>query len=222
MTRSAPFALVALLAVAATAPIRAQEIHGTLVAAETATPLPFGVVELLDDNLRSVATAYTDELGRFGLLAPGPGRYALRGQHMSAQPLISEQVYIAEGQVVVLEFALALQPIELDPILVSVRPEYRQLVRNGFYDRAKSGLGSFITPEQIDRANPWRPTDLLRRIPGVRVEPDQTRLGHYVISMSRSLQSLGSLGQGDFGRCRPQVMLGGLILVWTGRRLRIR
>jgi outer membrane receptor for Fe3+-dicitrate len=178
---------------------------------------------------------------------------------MSAQPLISEQVDLAEGQVVVLEFALTLQPIEIDPILVSVRLEYRQLVRNGFYDRAKSGLGSFITPEQIERFKPWRPTDLLRRVPGVRLEPDQTRIGHYFISMTRTIQSLGSPNREG---CRPTVMLDGiymsnfdidvlpaqdifalevyrspveapaqyagpasacgLILVWTGKRIRMR
>ena len=187
--------LIALTATAP-APLTSQEIHGVLAAAETGTILPYGTVELLDANFQSVAIAYGDVFGEFVLLAPGPGRYSLRGSHMTAQPLISGPVELAEGQVVTLALSLALQPIELDPLMVSVRPEYRRLVRNGFYERARSGLGTFISPEQVDRWRPLRTTDLLRRLPGVRLEPHPQWPARMMITMTRSGMFPGQIGAG--------------------------
>lgn len=186
----------------------AQEIRGILAAAETETGLPYGTVELLDENFRVVATAYTDILGEFALVAPRPGRYALRGSHMTAQPLISQAVDLAEGQVETVVFSLALQPIELDPLMVTVRPEYRRLVRNGFYERAQTGLGTFVTPEIVERVRPMRTTDLLRRIPGVRLEPHPQWPSRWIVTMARSAGFTGGMTPTGGGRrCIPRVFV---------------
>ena len=201
-------AALAALAATAPAPLSSQEIHGVLAAAETGTILPYGMVELLDANFQRVAVAQCDVLGAFVLVAPGPGRFSLRGSHMTAQPLISGPVDLAEGQVVTLALSLALQPIELDPLMVSVRPEYRRLVRNGFYERAKSGLGTFISPEQVDRWRPMRTTDLLRRLPGVRLEPHPQWPARMMITMTRSGMFAGQIAAGGGGRrCVPRILV---------------
>lgn len=192
----------------------AQTIRGVLVAHETGTILPFGMVELLNQDLRAVVATQADVMGRFDLVAPGPGRYALRGSHLTAQPLITEAVELAEGQVVELVLSLALQPIELDPLMVTVRPEYRPLVRNGFYDRARSGLGTFVTPEQIERVNPLRTTDLLRRIPGVRLEPHPQWGARWIVTMTRSGMFPGQISAGGGGRrCLPRVIVDDVEMV---------
>jgi hypothetical protein len=202
---------VAFLAAVLVSPdhaLDAQEIRGVLAAAETGTVLPYGTVELLDENLRSVAVATGDVFGEFVLIAPGPGRYSLRGSHMTAKPLIAGPVELAVGQVVTLALSLPLQPIELDPLMVSVRPEYRRLVRNGFYERAKSGLGTFVSPEQVDRWRPTRTTDLLRRIPGVRLQPHPQWPSRVIITMTRSGMFAGGLGAGGGGRrCAPRIIV---------------
>lgn len=198
---------VLVAAVAVPVGARAQEVHGTLLAAETGTPLPYGTVELLDSNLTPVATAYSDEEGRFGLLAPAPGRYSLLGSHLTAQPLISGPMDLVAGQVATVELRLALQPIELDSLLVSVRPEYRALVRKGFYRRAKTESGTFITPEQVEKWRPFRTTDLLRRIPGVQLLPDPNEINRYHITMSRTGMFMGSLSAGGGRRCEPKIIV---------------
>lgn len=209
-----PAILALILAGVVGTRLPAQEVHGTLIAAETGTLLPYGMVELLDNNLQPVATAYGDELARFALLAPGPGRYSLRGSHMTAQPLIAGPLDLVAGQVATVELALALQPIELDPMMVSVRPEYRQLVRKGFYERAKTEFGTFVTPEQVERWRPLRATDLLRRIPGVRLEPDPERVGRYRVSMTRAGMFVGEVTNGSGGRrCAPRVIVDDVELV---------
>jgi hypothetical protein len=211
--RSSPFPLrhplIVPVLLALLAPgLRAQEVRGTLIAAETGTILPFGVVELLDNNLQPVATAYSDELARFGVLAPGPGRYSLRGSHMTAQPIIAGPLDLVAGQVATVELRLALQPIELDPLMVSVRPEYRQLVRKGFYERAKTGFGTFVTPEQLEKWRPIRPTDLLRRLPGIRLETDPERVNRYVVTMTRAGMFVGEISASGGGRrCVPRIIV---------------
>lgn len=194
-------------------PLLGQEVHGTLLAAETVTPLPYGLVELLDNNLRPVATAYADELGRFALLAPGPGRYSLRGSHMTAQPLIAGPLDLAEDQVATVELTLALQPIELDPLMVTVRPEYRQLVRKGFYERARTEFGTFVTPEQVDAWRPNRVTDLLRRLPGIRMEQHPSRINRYLVTMNRAGMFMGELGAGGGRRCVPRIIVDDVTMV---------
>jgi len=184
--------------------ISAQVVRGRLIAAEMQMPLSFGTVELLNSRLEVVATAFADGLGMFELVAPGPGTYALRGGHMNAEPLISGGVTLTLDQTINVELALPLRPIELDPLMVSVRPERRFLVRNGFYDRAKSELGTFITPELMERWRPWVPTDMLRRIPGVRLTPDPRWPSRYRITFTRA---------GIFmGNCRPKVFLDGVMM----------
>jgi len=92
--------------------------------------------------------------------------------------------------------------------MVTVRPEYRPLVRNGFYDRAKGGLGTFVTPDQIERANPLRTTDLLRRIPGVRLEPHPEWPARWIVTMTRSGMFPGGISAGGGGRrCTPRVIV---------------
>ena len=199
--------ILLVLAGVITSPLLGQEVHGTLIAAETGTILPYGMVELLDNNLQSVATAYGDEMGRFALVAPGPGRYSLRGSHMTAQPLIAGPLDLVVGQVATVELTLALQPIELDPLMVSVRPEYRQLVRKGFYERAKSGLGTFVTPEQVEKWRPIRATDLLRRLPGIRLEANPERVNRYFVTMTRAGMFTGELGAGGGRRCVPRIIV---------------
>ena len=184
----------------------AQQVQGTLLAAETGTILPFGVVELLTDDFTVVATVTADIVGNFHLVAPAPGAYALRGSHLNTHPIISAGLELSAGQLVTVELALSLNPIELDPLMVSVRPEYRQLVRKGFYQRAKSELGSFVTPEQVERWRPFVTSDLLRRMPGIRLEADGSFPGRYHIVMGRNAPSLFG------GRCEPSIWVDDMYL----------
>lgn len=196
--------LAAFAALAQPCEVSAQVVRGRLISAEMEMPLSFGTIELLNTRLEVVASAFADALGRFEVSAPGPGSYALRGGHMNAEPLISAGVTLTLDQVVDVELALPLRPFELDPLLVSVRPERRFLVRNGFYERSRSALGTFITPELMERWRPFFPTDMLRRIPGVRLTPDPRWPTRFSITFSRAGLFMNN--------CQPKIFLDGVMM----------
>jgi hypothetical protein len=54
----------------------------------------------------------------------------------------------------------------------------------GFHRRQKMGLGHFITRAEIERFAPTNSSDVLRRVPGVRVQAN--RAGDHVVTMARS------------------------------------
>jgi hypothetical protein len=54
----------------------------------------------------------------------------------------------------------------------------------GFNRRQKMGLGHFITRAEIDRHAPTNSADILRRVPGVRVQAN--RAGDHIVTMTRS------------------------------------
>ncbi|MFN2636014.1 MAG: carboxypeptidase regulatory-like domain-containing protein [Gemmatimonadaceae bacterium] len=56
----------------------------------------------------------------------------------------------------------------MDPVLVNAR-RAATLDRYGFTQRKKMGQGYFLGPEDIQRINPMSVTDVLRRVPGLRV-----------------------------------------------------
>jgi hypothetical protein len=56
----------------------------------------------------------------------------------------------------------------MDPVLVTARRE-RSLDKVGFNQRKKSGMGYYLGPEQIREMHPTYLTDILRRVPSLRV-----------------------------------------------------
>jgi hypothetical protein len=68
------------------------------------------------------------------------------------------------------ELRVTLGPIAniLDPVLVTARRDYR-LDTQGFFKRQRSGWGTFITRDEIERRRPQFITDLLTNIPGLYV-----------------------------------------------------
>jgi hypothetical protein len=56
----------------------------------------------------------------------------------------------------------------IDPVTVTAR-RVASLDKVGFTKRQQSGMGYFLTPEQIQRMRPNRLTDVLHQVPGLRV-----------------------------------------------------
>jgi hypothetical protein len=80
----------------------------------------------------------------------------------------TEPISIEAGHTTSAQIALAVEPIELGPIVVEVRSNY--LERVGFYRRARHAEGGWRwTEEEIDRWGIFYLSDVLRRAPGVTV-----------------------------------------------------
>jgi len=84
---------------------------------------------------------------------------------------------------------------------VTVRSERRNahLDRNGFYERERTGLGSFMTSERIDQIRPSLTIDLFRYMRGFAVSYD--RRGNPYVAVTR-----GNFG----GNCAPLVFMDGM------------
>jgi hypothetical protein len=78
----------------------------------------------------------------------------------------------------------------MDPVLVTARRE-RSLDKVGFNQRKKTGMGFYLGPEQIREMQPTYLTDILRRVPSLRVT--SSAYGEEVTS-SRGTTSLSGGG----------------------------
>jgi hypothetical protein len=78
----------------------------------------------------------------------------------------------------------------MDPVLVTARRN-RSLDRVGFNERKRSGFGYYLGPDQLERMNAFRLTDILRRVPGLRVTSNGF---DDIVSSSRGVSSLSGGG----------------------------
>lgn len=116
--------------------------------------------------------------GRFVFPEIPPGRYRLTVSHIGYTTL-TDSLLIDPGASVELGVRVAPHAIPLEPLTVNVKS--RRLERLGFYDRQKGGPGGFLTRSQIEKLNPSLPTDILRNVRGVRLNPRATGRGFTVV-----------------------------------------
>lgn len=109
--------------------------------------------------------------GRFVFQDVPSGDYTLRLSHVAYGEHETE-VTVTPEETVEVQMAVSEEPVEMEPLEVTVRHRYRPLERRGFYERmhwADAHGGEFITPEIIERRKPSRISHLLNGLPGVRV-----------------------------------------------------
>jgi acetolactate synthase regulatory subunit len=101
------------------------------------------------------------------------------------------------GKTVEINASMSAQPIELEPIEVTVRSAY--LERNGFYRRSRL-WGKQFTRADLDLINPTYLSDIIWRVPGVTVQ----RRGFQAVAVSGRGTSL------SLGRCVLPVYVDGV------------
>jgi hypothetical protein len=103
-------------------------------------------------------------------LAPGPLRVQVRAVGHAVEQVT---VNVDEGRTAELRIELRVQPVVLAGI--RVRPEgmrgTKMLTDNGFYGRRAARIGTFLTRDEIAAQRPRLASDVLRRIPGMRLTP---------------------------------------------------
>ena len=115
----------------------------------------------------------SDELGAFALTVATTesGRLLVRRIGFAPETL---SIVVSAAGAVTAEPALRRLAMPLDAVIVNGRTDLRGPIA-GFYQRRERGHGRFFTQEQIASRNVGRMSDLLRAIPGMRV--DQRRFG---------------------------------------------
>ncbi|MCY3601222.1 MAG: carboxypeptidase regulatory-like domain-containing protein [Gemmatimonadetes bacterium] len=131
---------------------RTGRLIGQVLDARTRQPVVAAEVFVPDRAER----VESNRRGRFVLSALPVGEHELSVRHIGYAPL-TYAVMVRQGLTTEAEIALSADPVELAPLVATVeRP--RRLEIKGFYERKYwgelTGLGTFITEEDIER---WRP-----------------------------------------------------------------
>ena len=121
----------------------ATGVAGLVTDQATGEPVPEVVVNVAVQG--RVATTSTS--GRFTLPDLLPGRYEVTFSHLGYQQR-TDSVDVNVGRVSVMEVALSVEAIELDPIEVTVERQDVTLQGVGFYERESDGWGSFVDREE--------------------------------------------------------------------------
>lgn len=141
---------------------------GTVLGSVTDT----GATPMVEARITAVGTklaAVTGVDGRFQL-ANLPRGFQILQVGMLGYKTILLPIEVEVGETLHVQVRLETEPVPLDPVEVSADPAVAPMLR-GFYERRSRGGGYFLTRQEIQemRANLF--TDVLRRVPGVRLQP---------------------------------------------------
>ena len=117
--------------------------------------------------LGTAAQTYSDSAGVFRLAAASPGDYRLLVRRIGFRPE-TLAVAIAADRALEVQVRLDAAPQRIAPVVVAARSRYSGPLR-GFNERRDRGNGHFFTAEDIARRNPRVVSDLLRTVPGTRI-----------------------------------------------------
>ena len=193
LARIAPLVAAAGLLVLTSLRLGAQQ-PGTLTGIITSadrSPVAYAHVTLVGTTLAVVSSAD----GRFRIAAIPGGRQSLEVK-MLGYRTVAVPVEIVAGQTVDLPVMLAIAPVALKSVEVTAESTLPPEVW-GFQERRARGAGTFFTRDDIARMQPRLFTDVLRRVPGMRI---QSVSGGY--GGGYSVQS-GRTGGGSGGRPCP-------------------
>jgi hypothetical protein len=185
---------------------RLGSVFGQVTDAASGTPLANVEVTLLAPNpVRTI----TNPEGRFSFGGVEPGAAEVR-LNLIGYGERRTDLQVQAGRTVQVYATLSVQPIELEPIEVTVGSAY--LDRTGFYRRARGGAGYLLTRRDFLAIDPLRVSEVFLRVPGVYVE--ETRVGARVVT-SRAM------GRDQPGPCQLRPYLDGMPMIdWDLDQLR--
>ena len=188
---------------------RSAAVAGMVLDAETTLPLAGVTVEIEETGLQ--ATTAASGAFRLTQLPAGPVRLAVRRPGLRP---ISRSVELKHGETVTLPpgaFRMEAAPTELEPVTIEAEETTSRRRLADFYRRREGSSGSFMTREEWEkRGTPRYTTDILRRLRGVRVLPNNNySFGgpRWVVVMSR-----GENRRGEYGGCPVLVFMDGQYL----------
>jgi hypothetical protein len=185
---------------ASTTDAHAQVVTGRVIEELTERPLRDVSVQLRSAAGRTMARSMTDSTGTFWLQAPRYGTFVLVAEHLGMTTVTTGELDVDEGAMqVVLRMAETAVPLE--PLTVEAERGAAHLgPLRGYYERMRwnerTGIGRFITRDQIDVRSPGDLSDMLREIPRVNVQRTRGRSAHVTMRGSR-------------GDCTPALFIDG-------------
>jgi hypothetical protein len=175
--------LASLLSLAA--PVHAQTTPATGVVVGTVTDEEGRLLSGVEVRVDGALLALTAPDGTFRItrIPAGPAVLDIRLMGYRSTALTLE---MADDATLTVAVELATEPVPLEAVDVRVRSEMSVELK-GFYERRERGSGHYFTRDEIGRMQSRSLTDVLRRVPGVRVEPATGPMGtSYVVRMARA------------------------------------
>ena len=161
-------------------------VAGTITASDE-TPLVQARITVVGTEL--VARSRAD--GRFLVVGVSPGSQTLDITLLGYRRVLLP-VEIEAGGTVHVEVILAVEPVPLEAVDVRAEPALPPELQ-GFEDRRARGSGHFFGRQEIARMQPRLFTDVLRRVPGVQIQPVTGPFGtSYMVQMGRNTGVAGS------------------------------
>lgn len=170
----------------------AGQALGTLTGVVTgadAVPLALARIRVLGSEL--VVLTRTD--GRFEVAGVSPGSRSLEVRMLGYARVLVPVVVVA-GETLHVPVTLAIEAVPLKAVeiegaaVAAISPALR-----GFEERRARGTGHFFTRQEIARMQPRVFTDVLRRVPGVRLVPATRAYGNDdIVRMERSTGITGA------------------------------
>ena len=170
-------------------------IVGRITDGRTDRPVESADVVLVGDDENRLS----DGDGRYAFANLAPGVYRIDVKHLAYETL--EQIVNVPGnRTVEVDFGLSADPIEVEPLVVSVVRDKRLEVK-GYYERREMGErvgnGVFFNQEEIRRSGAARVTQLLNRVNGIRIDcSGGPRQNNCKVMMTQGNPSLSSRAQG--------------------------
>lgn len=152
----------------------------------------------------TAASTVTSDSGVFALAALPAGTYTLEARAVGYAPTRTS-VSLASRQMRTISVVLEQKVPVLEEVTVYGTKRALSTQIAGFMKRSHGGTGYFITQDEIRKKRPYRITDLLRAVPGVRVIPTGS-IGYTVAMrgfLSRTENNFNPL-------CDPALYLDGL------------
>ncbi len=158
--------MVLLLAVSPTSHAAQSlgRLKGVVISLDS-TPLGDATVRLMGTDL----AAQTDTNGRFSIAGVHPGIHLIQVKRIGYASVIS-RLDFGSGETLAVQVVLEELAVRLPDVVVSADAPPPAMLR-GFYTRKEHGGGYFLTRGEIEQLQPRMFTDLLRRAPGVRLQP---------------------------------------------------
>ena len=162
----------------------------------------------------------SDGVGRYGFQDLDPGIYRVSVEHLAFETA-DQIIQVPADRTVEINFELTVDPIELEPLIVTAVREKHLEVR-GFYERKelgeRIGNGIFVTREEIDRVAPNRVTHFLSRFNGIRVDCSGSANNNCAIVMTGGSPSLSS--RAEYGCVSSNVYVDGVRVIRDNQTVR--
>ncbi len=210
--QSSSFLFLVFLSLSSAAHAEGQLVIGRITDTMTDDPVRDAEITLFTHERVVVARGISNARGQYAIRLKEHGLFLLTVSRMGYATGDTLSVVVPEDNTAYLDLDLTPEGIELPGILVVASKLSVSLARRGFYDRQRKGLGEFIDAEDIKKQPGRRITDLLRRVPGIRVNGN---IPYVTRAQGLSLDAAAGTAGGLRG-CQPTLLLDGMVLRGNG------